>query len=102
MTEWTPISNEALVSLVSEQLRSCSPQHRATFSRYRVPFYKVPIHRLGSAEEVYVVAETPKGLIYYEDVEEGFELGRLGTDGAIHSQGCNQYELSHVLAQLEL
>jgi hypothetical protein len=99
---WQPISPSELELVVEQQLRACTSGQRNAFSARRVPFYAVPIHRLGAVESVLVVAEFPQGLLYYEDVEEGFEFGVLGEDGAIPSQGCNQYELKHVLPQAGL
>ena len=96
---WQPITTAELDAIVSRQLGACSPEQQAFFARYRVPFYAVPIHRLGAVERVFVVAELASGLLYYEDVEEGFEVSKPGVDGAIAQQGCNQYELRHVLAQ---
>jgi len=39
--------------------------------------------------------------MYYEDVEEGFELAQLDKESAIASQGCNQFELRHVMHRLQ-
>lgn len=99
---WQPISESELAALLDRELSNCTAEQRNIFARYRVSPYKLPIHRLGNLEEVFVVAELPTGLIYYEDVEEGFEFDRLGADGAIPKQSCNQYELRHLLSQLKL
>lgn len=99
---WQPISLAELEELVAKELQRCTHNQKDAFARFRVQFYQVPIYRLGSLESVWVVAELPPGLLYYEDVEEGFELGVLGDDGALQNHGCNQYELSHALAQTGL
>lgn len=99
---WQPISLAELEELVAKELLHCTQNQRDAFARFRVPFYQVPIHRFGSLESVWVAAELPSGLLYYEDVEEGFELGVLGDDGALQDHGCNQYELSHAVAQAGL
>lgn len=88
---WEPISLAELESLIAEQLWLCTQPQREGFARWRVEFYKIPIHRLGALESVWVVAKLPSGLLYYEDVEEGFEIGAVGTDGALIEAGCNQY-----------
>lgn len=62
----------------------------------------MPIHRLGRLEQVLVVASYGSGVIYYEDVEQGFEWAVPGADGAIPAPGCNQFELRQVLARLGL
>ena len=99
MNTWRPISKVELEELLKVQLAECLPEQRELFEKYCVPPYKVPIHRLDGVEEVYVVAKFPFGVLYYEDVEEGFEVDLIGEDGAIPKQGCNQYELKHVLSQ---
>ena len=99
---WEPISLTELEALVAEHLRFCTPLQRESFARWRVPLYQVPIRRFGVLESVWVVAELPSGLLYYEDVEEGFEIGALGSDGALIEAGCHQYELTHVLARAML
>ena len=93
------ISLTELEILIAEQLRFCTQSQGEAFTRCRVQFRKVPINRLGALESVWVVAELPSGFLYYENIEEGFEIGTLGADGALIEAGCNQYELSHVLSQ---
>lgn len=99
---WQPITIPELDAILSEQLDACTPEQQTAFAGYRVPFYAVPIRRLGAVESVFVVAELPNGLLYFEDVEEGFDVSALGADGAIPDQSCNQYELRHVLARAGL
>jgi len=99
---WRPLSIPELEDIVAQQLTACTPSQQLAFAQYRVPFYKVPIHRLGEVEDVLVVAHLPGGLLYFEDIEEGFELSVLGDDGKIPEQGCNQYELCHVLTRAGL
>jgi hypothetical protein len=94
---WQPITVVELEVIVAKQLAACSPAQHAAFTKYRVPFYSMPLSRLGGVESALVVASLPDGLLYFEDVEEGFELGVPGADGVLPDQGCNQLELSHAL-----
>lgn len=94
-----PITISELELVVAKQLQECSPSQQAAFASYRVPFYAVPMRRFGGLESVLVVAELPSGLLYYEDVEEGFEVGKL-EDGVLPDAPCQQFELAHVLHQL--
>ena len=102
MDSWQPITVPELEAIVAEQLGACSPEQRAAFATYRVPFYSVPLSRFGTIESALVVAQLPSGLLYFEDVEEGFEVGTLGPDGVLPDQGCNQLELAHVLTRAGL
>ena len=97
---WQSITRDELGELVAGQLSDCSENQRSFFQEHRVDFYPVPIRRLGRIENVFVVAEFGEAVMYYEDVEEGFELATLDEHGAIPSQGCNQFDLQHVLNRL--
>ncbi|MGB5907060.1 MULTISPECIES: hypothetical protein [Stenotrophomonas] len=97
---WQPITREELAILISQQLRACSPVQRAAFESLRLPFRAVRLHRLGMIESVWVVAQLPEGLLYYEDVEEGFEVGTPGEDGVLPDRGCSQLTLTHILHRM--
>ncbi len=99
MENWQPVTVEELEAIVKQQLSDCSPHQRSAFALHRVAFYQVPIHRFGKLEQVLVVAHLPSGLLYFEDVEEGFQVGKLQQDSALHSQNCDQLELVHVLSR---
>lgn len=102
METWQPITVVELEALVADQLSNCSPAQQIGFASYRVPFYSVPFHRSRVLEHVLVVAELPSGLLYYEDVEGGFEVGVLDAYGILQNHGCNQLELTHVLSRAGL
>ena len=97
---WKPVGIEKLEQIIADDLRSCSADEIAAFEKHRVTPYAVPIIRLGKVEEVLVVATFGSRILYYEDVEEGFELAELDSKGQIPDQGCNQYSLEMVLHQV--
>jgi hypothetical protein len=97
---WQPITSTQLEEIVARQLQSCTPSQQEAFSRFRVPLYKVPIQ--ADEESVFVLAHLPFGLLYYEDIEEGFEVATLGVDGTLPRRDCNQYDLCHVLTRAGL
>ena len=101
MDRWRPINLDDLECLVDKQLLSCSPDQQLLFEEYRVPFYHRPINRMGKIELVYVVAWLGDEALYYEDIEDGFELGRPDAEGIIPSRGGNQYELRHLLGRIQ-
>lgn len=98
--EWTPISEEELLSLIEAQLMGCDDGLVALFHEIEVPLRRCPIRRFGEVEYVFVVAESGAGIIYYEDIEEGFEFCELGVDGVIPERGCDQLELCHILERI--
>ncbi|AWH51226.1 hypothetical protein C1925_19670 [Stenotrophomonas sp. SAU14A_NAIMI4_5] len=96
---WRPLTRAEMEALVAKQLGDCTPDQQAAFATLRVLFHTVPLHRLGGVEPVWVVAHLADGWLYYEDVEEGFEVSVPGEDGALPERACNQYELTHILYQ---
>lgn len=48
-------------------------------------------------EFVVAVAAFGESLLYWSDLEEGWELVVSSQAGTIPSRGCNQFELGHVL-----
>jgi hypothetical protein len=102
LDNWQPITIPELEAIVAAQLAACTPEQQAAFAAYRVPFYSIPLSRLEAIESALVVAELPTGLLYFEDVEEGFEIGTPGPGGVLPDQGCNQLELAHVLTRAGL
>jgi hypothetical protein len=67
------------------------------FSAFRVEPRLAPIVRYGKLENVVVVAQKENQVIYWEDVEEGFGVSPVSTDGRILRQDCNQNDLSLAL-----
>ena len=102
MDTWQPITVAELEAIVAKQLGDCLPQQQAAFAKYRVPFYPVALARFGAIESALVVAALPRGLLYFEDVEEGFEVGIPDAEGVLPNQGCNQLELCHALIRAGL
>jgi hypothetical protein len=83
--QWQPITISELENIIHDDLANCSVGERNAFTKHRVRFYQVPIHRLGKLESVYVVA---------------FALSQLDESGAMAERECNQFELCHVLQPL--
>ena len=100
MDTWQPITVEELDSLVAAELSDCSVEQQQFFERYKVAPRLVPIERFGNVESVFVVAQIHDLVLYYEDVEEGFNISALSADGAIASPGYEQWELRHALSRL--
>jgi len=67
------------------------------FNRYAVEPYAAPLTRYGKDDTVVVVARNGNEAIYYEDVEEGFNVSPLGPHGEILEHRCNQDELKFAL-----
>ena len=97
MDTWEPISEGELVELVEHQLKECPPKLAALFEAHRVPPFRAPITRNGQVESVFVVARKGSEVMYFEDVEDGFNFSPLSPDGQILEHWCNQDELKYAL-----
>lgn len=93
MKNWSPISIDELEALISLQLAECSQEERERFSRCSVPLAPAWIDRDGNAEAVFIVARRGDIAMYYEDIEEGFNLSTLHPDGSIAIPGFEQWSL---------
>lgn len=89
-----------LTAIVSEELNDCSPEERALFQRLRTPFRPTPIERFGKRTRVFVVAEDKGRVLFWDDVEEGFEWSVPDPDGVLREFGASQFDLRTVMRQL--
>jgi hypothetical protein len=92
--EWKASSIEDVRRIVQDDLANCDPRQTAVFEKYRVGPHYAPIARLGGVDHVVVVAKKENQVIYWEDIEEGFGVSQVDTDGKITEQDCNQNDLS--------
>ncbi len=97
MTTWKPTTLSELQAILSEDLSRCTPEQRRLWESCSVTPRLVPIVRYGSQEQVFVVAERQREAIYWEDVEQGFNISPLGSNGDILEHWCNQDELAFAL-----
>jgi hypothetical protein len=96
--QWRAISEDEMRTLVDAQLAQCSAEERSFFERIRIPFRQVALKRGHLREDVFAVAQSGQKVVYYDDVEDGFEVGTPDADGVLC--GCGQFELCHALAQI--
>lgn len=100
MARWSASTIEEIDELVARELCACPDDLAELFASIRVPFRAVPIMRSGAPEHVFAVAERDGVVVYYEDVEEGFNLSRLASDGSILTPGHEQWRLRDALSHL--
>jgi hypothetical protein len=86
-----------LKQILRQDLGACDAEQKALFDRYAVEPYTAPIVRYGQSETVIVVARKDDEVIYWEDVEEGFNVSPIDKSGTILEHWCNQDELPHAL-----
>jgi hypothetical protein len=97
MKEWQAATVEEVRNIVNRDLAGCDAEQIATFKKYTVGPYLASIVRYGRKESVVVVARKGREVIYWEDVEEGFNVSPTDAEGQILEHWCNQDELAFAL-----
>jgi hypothetical protein len=92
-----PANIEYVQQLVAGAILNCDAEQLAVFNRCAVQPYSAPIIRYGNSDTVVVVARNGNEVIYYEDIEEGFNVSPVGTNGEVLEHWCNQDELDFAL-----
>ena len=101
METWRPASESEVLRILEIEIAELRSDHRRRFNDLRVPLRSVPVAGTDPPELVFIVAEVGNRVIYYEDVEEGFEVSSVNDGGEIPERGCNQFDLTHVMHRLE-
>jgi len=94
---WAPITKNELQDIIDQQLSECTHDLIAIFNEYRVPLILAPIVRYENVEGVFVVARKNNNVLYFEDVEEGFNFSPINEEGLILEHWCNQDSLRFAL-----
>jgi predicted ABC-type transport system involved in lysophospholipase L1 biosynthesis ATPase subunit len=87
-----------VMALLQTDMNALHSSHRIALERALVEPRKVPVAD-SPGEYVVVVAALAGKLLYWSDIEEGWELALLDDQQRIASRGANQFELSHILDQ---
>ena len=95
--QWRPATIEEVKEIVAADLANCDTEQTAAFRKYAVEPYRAPIWRDGNLESVVVVAQKSGEVMYWEDVEEGFNISPVRPDRTILEPGYNQDELAFAL-----
>lgn len=101
MSEWKPIGGSDWAELFASQWAELDPIQRDRFEQVRVPFWKATIRRSNvmGDEFVFVVAQKDDGVLYFDDVEYGFNIAVIDSDGRIQRPGGSQNTLREALEQ---
>ncbi|HEU6441341.1 MAG TPA: hypothetical protein VFF38_03185 [Microvirga sp.] len=99
MTSWKPISEEEFSELFKSQYAQLDAQARRLIEPYLRPFWRASIKRseeMGD-EHVFVVAQKQNGILYYDDVEDGFNISTVDENGRILTPGGSQATLEEAI-----
>lgn len=98
---WKPISLEELERLIAEELAECTPEQRERFNSIRGEPTKWQLEPWGNeGGGFWVVARVPGQVLWYNDIEEGFNWSSYSTEGVIGQYWCNQDALRHAMHAL--
>jgi hypothetical protein len=93
---WTPISLAALQALMAREMDGCAPERRAYFERVSFPPEKWSLPPWGDlGGGFWAVAVDGDRVLWYNDIEEGFNISRFERRGEIprDEYWCNQTTL---------
>jgi len=97
MDAWHPATIDEVRRLIRKDLCDCDDEQVSVFEQFGVRPFLAPITRYGKRESVVVLARKGEEVIYYEDIDEGFNVSPISTDGVILEHWCNQDDLGSAL-----
>ena len=96
-----PSSREQLLKEMNDALESADDTVREAWERVRIEPEKWRCSPWGDQRGgFWAVAEMPREVVWYNDIEEGFNTSPFTTRGTIGEYRCNQAEFSHLLNTL--
>lgn len=102
MNEWRPATESDVQNIMIEDQRLFTDEQRELFDKYSVSLERVQIRRFNKLENAFIVAKKGPSVLYYEDVEEGFNVSHRLIKGIIEDSGCEQDTLGIGLLKLAL
>ena len=101
MTEWHPISIEALLERVAQGVARMSPAELRLWKAIRIEPVKWRQDPYGTqGQGFWAVAVIGTSVIWYNDIEDGFNRSRYATCGEITDYWCNEDELDMAIKYL--
>ena len=101
MVDWKPISSEALGKRIAQGVARMSAPQRKLWEAIRIEPEKWQLPPYGEAGGgFWVVAIVGRSVIWYNDMEEGFNRSRYSEYGRIDDYWRNQDELEVTLGYL--
>ena len=100
---WTPVSRTELEELIAADLADCSEEERAYFNAVAVEPSKWRQSPYGDdGGGFWVVAIDGDRVLWYNDIEEGFNVSRFSARGTIPDSEywCNEDRIQWALANL--
>jgi hypothetical protein len=99
MIRWTPAPRDFVERILADQVARLSPVQLKQWQAIAVPLRSVPVAS-DPGQSVFVSAESHGRVVYFEDVEEGWNIAVLESNGTIADRGAEQDDLACVLSRL--
>jgi len=101
MDNWQPISESTLFDLIIESETIMSSKENRYWEKIRIPPVKWKEQTYGeTGGGFWVVGIIGSEVIWYNDIEDGFNTSKYSSIGIINDYSCNQDELHIVIKQL--
>ncbi len=99
MNDWKPITDSEFDELFKVQYAELNEAQRNAFDQFLVPFWKATIRRseMYGDETDFVVAQKEDGVIYFDDVEDGFNISIGDSTRRILNPGGSQDTLKELV-----
>jgi hypothetical protein len=98
--DWKPATMDEVKDILKAELKECNSEQLANFRQHAIEPHFAPIVRYGITGNVVVVARKSDEVIYWEDIEEGFNISLVSPDGRVLEHWCNKDELGVALDRL--
>ena len=83
---WKPISDVDFCDLLAMQSAALSPESEQRFAQTAVTPFQAIVRRSEQYgdERVWVVAKADDRIVFFDDVEDEFAIGRIDADGRVY------------------
>lgn len=103
MSTWSPFTLEGLHAEVRSGEAAMRPDLSRLWQAVRIDFAKWQLPPWGDrGNGFWVVGLIGEQVLWYNDIEEGFNWSRYSSVGVIDEYWCNQDELNYSIYQLQM
>jgi len=98
---WAPLSEDRLRQAIADACDRMSPRQRSLWQAVEINPAKWSQSPYGdNGGGFWAVGIIGRVVVWYNDIEEGFERSLYTSHGSIGEYTCSQFELEHVVDQL--
>jgi hypothetical protein len=99
--DWTSLGEAKLERMIANGVTVMQPRARSLWNLIRVRPVKWQLHPWGDeGDGFWVVGIVGQQVVWYNDIEGGFNISRYDAPGEIAEYWCNQDELNHTMQGL--